>query len=118
MGTNGFVVVQKDFHHRNGKDFIMAVTSDGMCDNLLVLAKQLMKTAKKLNVLEAFGNAVPNVVIQVMQEVATATDGWAFVDILNNAQFVSYAVILHPATGMVQRWEGNLDEFLGQEELS
>lgn len=117
MGTNGIVLVQKDFRCRNGKDFILAVTSDGMCDNLIHLAKQLMKTAKKLNVVDAFNNAQPSVISLVMQEVAKATDGWAFVDTLNNAQFVSYSLILHPASGMVQRWEGNLDDLIGQEEL-
>lgn len=117
MGTKGIVLVQKEFQRRNGKDLILAVMSDGICDNLFVLAKQLLKTAKKLNVVDAFNNAEPSVVNLVMQEVAKATDGWAFVDILNNAQFVSYAVVLQPASGLVQCWEGNLDDLIRQEEL-
>lgn len=107
MGTKGFVILSSDLNDNNAP--ILGVTSDGFDQNLVVLGRELMSTAREMRVLTKFRNGDRETVKQVMNQVSERNDNWPFLDTRRNACFVSYSVVLDPKEGTMRRYEGNLE---------
>jgi len=107
MGTAGFVALTND--NVNLDTLILGVTSDGFLDNLTLLAAEVLQEAKKARVLTKFRKGDRESVNMVLQRVSEKNDFWCFVDKFQNAEWISYSVILNTVTGKVTKYEGFLE---------
>jgi hypothetical protein len=107
MGTNGLVAFVTD--KVNDDSPILGVTSDGFIENLCSLAQEAFIEACRMGKLLSFQKGEREIVKEVLSFVSKKNDGWCFVDIYNNADWIDYSVVINVKTGKITMWEGNFE---------